>query len=67
MESQNIRTSYTAMSWSCLLAGYGFFPQHRNLEGSGQYSSRVDMTEIDEFIRRCALNFRPQNEVVQFK
>ena len=66
MESQNIQSSYTAMSWACLLAGYGFFPESRELQGSEQYAGRVDMAEIDDFIRRCALNFRSQNELLQF-
>ena len=66
MENEGIRSSYTAMSWACLLAGYGFFPEAREIEGSEQYTGRIDMAEIDEFIRRCALNFRTQNELLQF-
>ena len=65
MESQNIQSTYTAMSWACLFAGYGFFPESRNLEGSEQFAGRIDMAEIDEFIRRCALNFRSQNELLE--
>ena len=57
-----IQSSYTPMSWYCLLAGYGFYPELRNVEGSERYRQRIDMAEIDEFIRRCALNFRSQNE-----
>lgn len=67
MERQQIASSYTPMSWYCLLAGYGFFPDLRELPGSDQYSSKVDMVEIDDFVRRCALNFRSQNELLQFK
>jgi hypothetical protein len=62
MERQNIDSSYTPMSWYCLLAGYGFYPEVRDLPGSEQYASKVDMTRIDDFVRRCALNFRSQNE-----
>ena len=29
-------------------------------------ASKIDMHEIDEFIRRCALNFRSQNEALLF-
>ena len=66
MERQQIRSSYTAMSWACLLSGYGFFPETRTVEGGEQYADKVDMAEIDEFVRRCALNFRSQNELLKF-
>jgi hypothetical protein len=62
MQKQKIDSSYTAMSWYCLLAGYGFYPEVRDLQGSEQYSSKVNMDEIDDFVRRCALNFRSQSE-----
>ena len=66
MERQQIDSSYTPMSWYCLLAGYGFFPETRDLEGSEQYASKVNMAEIDDFIRRCSLNFLSQNEQLAF-
>jgi hypothetical protein len=64
MERQQIESSYTPMSWYCLLAGYGFYPDVRDLPGSEQYANKVDMTQIDDFVRRCALNFRTQNEQI---
>lgn len=66
MERQQIHSSYTAMSWACLFAGYGFYPELREVTGGEQHASKVDMSEIDEFVRRCALNFRSQNEQLQF-
>ena len=66
MERQQIPSSYTAMSWACLLSGYGFFPETRAVEGGEHYAGKVNMTDIDEFVRRCALNFRSQNELLQF-
>ena len=62
MERQQVRSTYTPMSWACLLAGYGFFPETRQVQGAEQYTRQVDMGEIDDFIRRCALNFRSQND-----
>ena len=67
MERQEIQSSYTAMSWACLFAGYGFYPELREVAGGDQYASKVDMAEIDDFIRRCAMNFRSQNEQLQFQ
>ncbi len=62
MERLQIHSSYTPMSWACLLAGYGFYPELRQVPGGEQYASKFDMAEIDDFLRRCALNFRSQNE-----
>jgi len=66
IERQQIRSTYTPRSWYCLLAGYGYYPDIRQAPGEEQMANQVDMTEIDEFIRRCALNFRSQNEQLQF-
>jgi hypothetical protein len=66
MRQQNIKSSYTAMSWYCLLAGYGFYPELRQFEGSEKYEKQVDMTEIDDFVRRCAMNYRSQDELLRF-
>ena len=65
MEKQQIQSTYTAMSWHCLLAGYGFYPETRDVQGAEQFAGKVDMAEIDEFVRRCAMNFRSQNEQLQ--
>ena len=67
IERQQIRSSYTPRSWYCLLAGYGYYPEIRQVRGEEQMANKVDVTEIDEFIRRCAMNFRPQNEQIQFR
>jgi len=66
MERLQIRSSYTAMSWYCLLAGYGFYPDIKPVPVDDPVASKIDMVEIDEFIRRCSLNFQPQNEQLLF-
>lgn len=66
IERQQIRTSYTAMSWYCLLAGYGYYPDIKQVEGDEKFAEKFDITEIDEFVRRCAMNFGPQNEQLRF-
>jgi hypothetical protein len=47
------------------LAGYGFYPETRDVQGAEQFAGKVDMAEIDEFVWRCAMNFRSQNEQLQ--
>ena len=67
IERQQIPTCYTARSWYCLLSGYGYYPDLRQTPDDGQMAQKIDMSEIDEFVRRCALNFRSQNEQLRFQ
>ncbi|MFN0022320.1 MAG: tryptophan 7-halogenase, partial [Parvularculaceae bacterium] len=52
---QDIAKYYTDMSWTCLLGGYGNYPQ--DLRPATAEERRFDMAIIDDFIGRCALNF----------
>ena len=64
LERQQIHSSYTAMSWNCLLAGYGFFPEVRPMPDGTDLATKFDLAEIDDFVRRCSMNFRSQNELL---
>jgi flavin-dependent dehydrogenase len=66
MERLQIQSSYSAMSWYCLLSGYGFYPDIRPTPADNSAATQFKMTEIDEFIRRCSMNFRSQNEQLRF-
>jgi hypothetical protein len=66
IESKQLRSSYTPRSWYCLLAGYGYFPDIKPDTAGMEMQQKIDMADVDEFVRRCALNFRTQNELVQF-
>jgi len=60
---QDIAKYYTDMSWTCLLGGYGCFPaQVRPPTAEEQV---FDMAVIDDFVRRCAHNFRPHHEALR--
>ena len=67
MERLQIHSSYTAMSWHCLLAGYGFYPDIKPMSGTSPVGDKINMAEIDEFVRRCSLNFQSQNEQLKFQ
>jgi 2-polyprenyl-6-methoxyphenol hydroxylase-like FAD-dependent oxidoreductase len=54
---QDIARYYAPISWHCLLAGYGAFPEDRAIQPALPGALRHDMAGIDDFIRRCALNF----------
>lgn len=66
IKRQKIPTSYSAMSWYCLLGGYGIYPEIRPTAAESAAASKVNMFGVDEFIRRSALHFRSQNEQLQF-
>jgi hypothetical protein len=59
---RDIRSSYLPMSWYCIFAGHGHYPDIQSSSGRTPRAGDVAMTEIDEFVRRCAMNFRTQNE-----
>ncbi len=61
---QQIATYYTAISWQCLLAGYGRFPDRQRLREPTAEDARFDLDVIDTFIRRCALNFKPHRSAL---
>lgn len=67
MERLQIPSSYTATSWSCLLAGYGFYPEMRPMPADNTAASKFNMDEIDDFIGRCSLNFPSQNDQLNFQ
>ena len=52
---QGIEDIYPAMSWHCLLAGYGNFPDR--LVPAAGVAEQVDMARIDKFVEGCAMNF----------
>jgi tryptophan 6-halogenase len=54
---QGIAGFYPAMSWHCMLAGYGNFPDQRLLAPPGPDIAQVDMAAVDRFVRGCAMNF----------
>lgn len=64
VERQQIGGYYGAASWHCLLAGYGIYPGAEQLQPPSAKALRHDMAWIDDFIDRCALNFRPHDEVL---
>jgi hypothetical protein len=59
---QRIEDIYPALSWHCLLAGYGNFPDCM-VPATG-VAARVDMARVDRFVERCASNFPKHHEAL---
>lgn len=67
IERQNIARYYTATSWHCLLGGYGHFPKPQHAAGDVAPDQAVDLSRIDDFLSRCALNFPDHAAAVAVK
>jgi hypothetical protein len=61
---QGIAPYYTALSWHCMLAGYGNFPDASKLQPPGPDIQIVDMDQIDRFVSGCAMNFPSHAEAL---
>jgi 2-polyprenyl-6-methoxyphenol hydroxylase-like FAD-dependent oxidoreductase len=64
MYKYKLMGSYQPKSWACLLAGYGVFPK-KNMDQSIDYSAHQhEIDGVNDFVRRCALNFKNHNELL---
>jgi hypothetical protein len=52
-----IGRGYPTMSWYCLLAGMGLFPEDANLRPPTAQESQHDLDGLDRLLERSALNF----------
>lgn len=64
LERQHIDQYYPSMSWHCLLAGYGLYPEQHQLKAGNAMAHKYALQDIREFIRRCGLNFRDHRTVL---
>lgn len=62
---QNIDCYYASLSWHCLFAGYGTFPGDATIRPPGDDIEQYDLTETDDFIHRCGLNFDDHKAVLK--
>jgi hypothetical protein len=64
IERQNIAAYYPAVSWHCLLAGYGRFSP---LQGAGEpVKDDNNLLAIDGFIKTCAKEFKSHQDALKF-
>ena len=66
IERQKIHTSYPALSWYCLLGGYGIYPNREQLRAANKKEDKFKLGHVDNFISRCALNFASHREQLEF-
>jgi hypothetical protein len=61
---QDIERYYATGSWYALMAGMGVFPTARPASAAEASARAAQSAQMAQFLRRCALNFRPHDEVV---
>lgn len=61
---QEIGDCYPPMSWHCMLAGYGNFPDDSKLEPPGRDIAPIDMAGVERFVGGCAMNFPTHAEAL---
>ncbi len=64
IHDQDIARYYAPLSWHCLLAGYGVFPDDSKMAAPAPDLPLADMAKIDYFIDSCTLNFRSHNSML---
>ncbi|GAB3031145.1 tryptophan halogenase family protein [Bowmanella dokdonensis] len=64
LEKQKLDAYFPNVSWNCLLAGKGIYPDPSQLKPGSELAHRYKIEGIQNFIRGCALNFRPHKEVL---
>ena len=62
---QDIAPYYPPLSWHCMLAGYGNFPDNSRLQPPGPDIVPVDMDDIERFVAGCAMNFPTHAEALR--
>jgi len=62
---QDIQGYYSPVSWHCMLAGYGNFPDQALLKPPGPDIAPIDMAEIERFVAGCAMNFPTHAEALE--
>lgn len=62
LDRQKIDNYYPSISWHCLLAGYGIYPTPEQLKPGNELAHKYKLDNIQSFIQRCALNFKPHRQ-----
>lgn len=62
---QDIGKFYMPVSWHCMLAGYGNFPEPDKLKPPGADIVKFDMADVDRFVSGCAMNFPSHAEALE--
>jgi flavin-dependent dehydrogenase len=60
-----IASYYPAPSWYCILSGMGILPGAEQVRKPTPDEARFDLAALDEFLRRCTLNFIDHRQLLE--
>lgn len=63
LEQQKLDAYFPNISWNCLLAGKGIYPDASQLRKGNELANKYKTNEIQAFIKACATNYPSQKEV----
>ncbi len=61
LERQKLDIYFPNVSWNCLLAGKGIFPNANQLKQVPELQEKYKMADLERFIHGCSLNFKPHH------
>ncbi|NQD37509.1 tryptophan 7-halogenase [Permianibacter sp. IMCC34836] len=64
LERQKLDAYFPNVSWNCLLAGKGVYPNKEQLRPGNELAHRYKLADIRRYIEGCGLNFRPHRELL---
>jgi len=64
MYKYKLAGSYHPKSWACLLAGHGIFPKNITSQSIDYSAHQQEIDGLNDFIRRCGLNFKNHHELL---
>lgn len=62
LERQKLDAYFPNVSWNCLLAGKGIYPNQEQLVAGNELANKYKIENLQKYIKGCALNFKPHNE-----
>ncbi|MDO6422163.1 tryptophan halogenase family protein [Saccharophagus degradans] len=65
LEQQQLDAYFPNISWNCLLAGKGIYPDKSQLRKGNELAHKYKTTDINKFIKACAMNYPTQAEVLK--
>ncbi len=62
LERQKLDAYFPNVSWSCLLAGKGVYPNPDQLRSGNELANQYKIENIQRYLQGCALNFKPHTQ-----
>lgn len=62
LERQKLDAYFPNVSWNCLLAGKGLYPDQSQLKPGNELANKYKIQDLQKYIQGCALNFNSHSK-----